>query len=222
MVRRQSKDIWKRVQDEIHKRNAKTITDFGKKKYSPKQKKQCEKSKSKVSKPKKAVVDSSPLSVKLDLENSEDDDLLSAGLIATPTVAKFQSDSDDDDDDDTEEQDDPDPDDYKALLGHQKKSGNILVKVQYYNGQKEWVHIAFVHVDAPALLKAYVKQKDLRDNVWTSGKKDGDRILAVLEHQGSGKHQKLKVLWNNGYVVWKPLPFVMEQVPDMVNRFLAD
>ena len=203
------------VKDLVRKNNRKKIADFAKKKTRPT---------GGSNKNNVAFAESSPLCCDLNLNNDDKSDLLSAPLVSTPSVAGNKNaeelDSETETELEEESEEELDPYDYKAILGHRKSQGQMLVRVEYVNGKKEWVHIAFVHVDAKELLGEYTTKKQLTDDVWKAGKKDGDTIVAILGHKGGGKHQELKVLWNNGFLGWKPFAVVREMDHILVDKYL--
>ena len=228
VLREDKGKLWKDVEAELHRRNQKKIADFAKKGgKSGKTKKSASKTKS-ATKMKSATVSASstPLSCDLDLDG-EDDNLLSAPLVSTPgkkdeNLKDTDSDSSTETELEVEEEieEELDPEDYKKIISHRKTQGQMLVRVEYINGKKEWVHIAFVHVDAKELLGEYATKKQLTDDVWKAGKKEGDTIVAILEHRGGGKHQELKVLWNNGFLGWKPFAAVRAMDSVLVDKYV--
>jgi hypothetical protein len=160
------------------------------------------------------IDDDSAAKVEIDDESTdeEDDDLLTQKMILTPQDPE-------EDDDQEEEEEEPDPEDYQSILGHRKKSGEMLLQVRFFNGKKEWVHIGFALADAPEMVEKYRLAKRLDEEVWDLGGKPGKRVIALLSHRGGGKHQEFQILWDNGFMEWKHSKLVHPLAPKLVDGY---
>lgn len=155
------------------------------------------------------------------IPTSDEEELLGGPMVLTPPSPERTEKEEDSDGEEPEvEAEIVDDDEIKTVLAHKQRGGEILVRVEFFNEEKDWIHLCFALFDAEERVAEYAKRKALKGDVWKRGIKEGKRIVNVIDGRGKGKHQELQVLWNNGYSEWKRYPTVLRIAPDQVKEYL--